>query len=564
MAPTNSEAQRRCRLQFPGVSPSVIFTGLLILVVLVIRFKGYTQIALAPIDDHEIPMYAADPLQGWFASETFRPWLRWRPMFFSIRAFEAHLWSTNAVFWYWCRIFEGILSGVLLSSSIARLTSQLVAIIYGSLFCILAVHDEVIGKLGTSETYSLLGISLWAMGASLFLVAGQSRTECAHAPNASGIRIRLLGATLLIVIGSIIASGSKEDMLLLMVPNLYFYLTASRYGLSRPGRYALVGVLAAQLLVASVVVHGLLQQGSDIYAQSAVGTSRFLSLQDSLSGPSGYLLIFGVAYIVYRLALHRKLLDELVLVSLFFVIVLLTLPIYYGARYPVDVFNTPTRYALAPQLILIAWASMALLDLCNGLRRHFTPQDAGGRAPIFGVFQVLAFAGGLLLWLTWATGFASTQFRQIAATAKNLPILSRGSREFQRGIALAALEVESQDRPVVIVATDPLQIENLVAAARYLYFLHHVAGDRILFYYTPSIRDRLTLPLSPQEQQIIRDLNQQDFLNKHSVRNAKKYVPDAILKPPVICLFVGYSTVPPKVTPRFVSGLNCVKRITTY
>jgi len=192
---------------------------------------------------------------------------RFRPSYYTLRLLETWLWGDWPGAWYACRIVMFALSAVLfwlcLDAWIGILPATLVL-----LFCLtLPFWADMWCRLGPSEAYCVVGTALFAYGALRLMRWPQSfDDQTIHQT-----------AWWYVLIGTLTASGSKENFLLL-VPAVWFI----GYVLWRQRRFgwisgtALIAVSAWGAFVGARVVMGVTAFGTDIYGNSAEATQKLL------------------------------------------------------------------------------------------------------------------------------------------------------------------------------------------------------------------------------------------------------------------------------------------------
>ena len=176
------------------------------------------RIGLLPIDDHEIIMASRDPIGSWLHSEAFQPWQRWRPSYYTIRYLESLLWQSNAVAWHLTRLI-GISMGIyLLCMSSIKIVGPTTGMLLGIALVLSPILNDLAQTLGPAEIYCFLGLSLWAYGCT-GLLESFGLLNIKYSPPTKKAHQRW--HSFFMLIGSAIAAGSKENLVILIAPNLW-------------------------------------------------------------------------------------------------------------------------------------------------------------------------------------------------------------------------------------------------------------------------------------------------------------------------------------------------------
>ncbi len=258
------------------------------------------------IDDHEIIQFLAPDgkmsLHKLFltlpATEAgkFGVSARFRPTYYTLRLFETLLWGAQPFYWHAFRILILIcaiyLAWMLVSPALGWLVSTLLCA-YMLTFAYLV---DVIGKLGASETYAVLGLPLFVWG----VVQGLEDN-----PVPKKQTILNAGAVLL---GSVLCIGSKENFVLLIVPLLYL-----AYRSLRNGRMILLASAAASVLLGVWITASILlavtHTGTDVYANPVSPAYRAANTLQGLVSPQnqvtlltllGISVLLAILWLVYR------------------------------------------------------------------------------------------------------------------------------------------------------------------------------------------------------------------------------------------------------------------------
>lgn len=186
---------------------------------------------------------------------------RYRPVYYLLRIIEAMLEGDHAGRWYLLRM--GIIVSAAAGTAVlalrvtfARGSGWIRFLIAGALALVVAVlvvtlppWQDIATRLGPSEAYVAFGLTVFAAGASIVFTA----------PHRTYAWILLTG-------GFVIAVGSKEDCLLLLLPLLAIYVLRFPGAASKPVVLAL-GILETLFaaFIAIGVALGISSTGGDVY-----------------------------------------------------------------------------------------------------------------------------------------------------------------------------------------------------------------------------------------------------------------------------------------------------------
>jgi hypothetical protein len=233
-------------------------------------FRPNLSIQLGPIDDHEIVRFLGDDKQLWIwqipgvlLQQTevgqYGEIARYRPVYYILRLLETSAFGIDSHSWYFSRIFMVALTCLFLTLGLTALLSfknKLVIVFFGTWFILtilgLSAWQGILVRLGPSEVYLVLGISLFFYFATLLL---------SH-PNS--IKIWIL--TCLTVVAVV---GSKENGILIIFPYLiigvYVYYHSAK---KREVLWLLFSTFAVSLFISTGWILGVRDAGSNIYGQS--------------------------------------------------------------------------------------------------------------------------------------------------------------------------------------------------------------------------------------------------------------------------------------------------------
>ncbi len=219
------------------------------------------------IDDHQIMFYLSsfqdgnNYIQTLLTTEVGKwgQFPRYRPSYYSLRLLETLLWGDQVALWYIFRIF--IFSFFIFT--ILFIIGDLVGPIFAFLFLLSVLSTQYLGdifaRLGPAEVYAILGMSLYLIGIYLFYIKKFSN--------------KIL---YLMLLGSLISMGSKENFLIIALFSIYFILF--KWGeISKLERIIhFVIILFALFIAIGVMVAIANNGGEDIYNRDASLFSRLL------------------------------------------------------------------------------------------------------------------------------------------------------------------------------------------------------------------------------------------------------------------------------------------------
>ncbi|CAM8367577.1 hypothetical protein MCEWOLH11_00879 [Candidatus Methylopumilus universalis] len=213
--------------------------------------------------------------------------LRFRPSYYSIRYFEAAIWGKEPSLWYATRII--IFSIFALALTAISLRTGGVLLTLGFLVFELSrpYWSDMIARLGPSETYAVLGVSLTMIGFLFADKKGWSTLPC-----------------FLLTAGIIVAAGSKENFVILAILPLWLIFSPIP-GLSLKLKSILSISLVYSLWISAVIINRLSYIGHDVYAQSTSLGSRLTSLYSFVLSPE-ILVLFAIYLPLYFFILHTK------------------------------------------------------------------------------------------------------------------------------------------------------------------------------------------------------------------------------------------------------------------
>ncbi len=334
------------------------------------------------VDDHEIMAFLKDGRLDvpdiWrlliAETEAGSPFetQRYRPAYYFLRLVETWAWADIPTLWYVARF--AIL--VYFAFEAFRLVQRLMGPGYAITFLLSILFSRVFvdtfARLGPSEAYAVLGCALCLTAARRSATNGVSATD--------GL---LVGA------GTIIAVGSKENFVFLLLPLAMMLLALNRPA-QLPARLAAFACFAGSLVIWSAVLPGTIGLGATIYGDSLpslallqsapVLTSLVIALL------AGIILLVAAKLILAnpwlgRLDPDRR--ERLMWIAFFLAAIVLQLLVYRG-------LVTKNRYGFPAIPMVVFLILLAVSRLQEMLRDRAWPAMLKRTAPL--VAAVVAVA----------------------------------------------------------------------------------------------------------------------------------------------------------------------------
>jgi len=213
--------------------------------------------------------------------------LRFRPSYYSIRYFEAAIWGKQPSLWYATRIIIFSIFAVVLTAIGLRTGGVVLTLGFLVFEFSRPYWSDIIARLGPSETYAVLGVSLTMISFLFADKKGWSTLPC-----------------LLLTVGIIVAAGSKENFVILSILPLWL-IFSSIPRLSLKLKSILSIGLAYSLWISAVIIDRLRHIGHDIYAQSTSLGSRLTSFYSFVLSPE-ILVLFAICLPLFFFIIHTK------------------------------------------------------------------------------------------------------------------------------------------------------------------------------------------------------------------------------------------------------------------
>lgn len=210
------------------------------------------------IDDHEIMSFIGDHERLPFSriipelkkTEVVQVGksIRYRPVYYIFRLLESAVWGKNPRDWYILRILISALFAITITIFFLQLGGAVLT--SGFIVFVLSSHywSDVFARLGPSEVYAVMGVSL--------VILGMIRTIKASSLDFIAMINVLLGIT--------ISAGSKENLIFLGVIPFWFLFSKKIY-VSPLQKKIFIALLVYLAIISSIIINGLSHSGHDIY-----------------------------------------------------------------------------------------------------------------------------------------------------------------------------------------------------------------------------------------------------------------------------------------------------------
>jgi hypothetical protein len=380
---------------------------------------------------------------------------RFRPAYYTLRLIETWLWGKQPALWYGFHLlilaFFITVVWYVAESRIGWLAAGLLAF-YTLTFLF---WSGIFSALGPGETYATLGLALYLLGVN-------SLTRAPSSGRAWG----------LLLLGTLIAAGSKENFALLALP-LPFLLWWSTHKSGQhlvPWLCTIGGVLWSAWIVGVVIVRAR-AVGGDVYANPIGIRDRLNMLVEGLSSPGlvspyGAALAFAIVWYFWRRChggMARASLIGLAWSGLLVALYLSQVVFYNGAWPAGNRYDFPGMLCLPALLAVFLWyiGKLALLPISPSARRMLS----------WGV-PVLAFL---------ATAGHFSNIGEIRATADRNVAATSGWTALVSSLVQSAKA--HPQYAVVMESNDPADFEPLRSYPRFL--LGMGASNPIYLEWTP-------------------------------------------------------------------------------
>jgi hypothetical protein len=401
-------------------------------------------------DDHEIMWFMGSRTQLPFSeiapkllltevgSQSDLP--RFRPAYYGLRLLETWAWGKHPADWYAAHLsilcFFMITIWALAWPRIGFLTAGLLAVCT----VMLPFWSGIFSALGPGETYAVLGLALYLIGADLVFRQHHSGPGWC-----------------LLLTGTMTAAGAKENMLLLALPLPFFLWQQFRHAGSKsfPALAAGLGILWCAW-IAFTLASRLRAAGGDVYANPISLSQRLATILRlrgdpgmlGLSCAAGCFLLLWWYWRRRNAAMQRAALTGLVWTTLF-VGLYVAQVVFYNGSWP-----TGTRYDFPGMLV---WPALFVVA-CWYIRKWSSlVRSAAHRVFLEAAIPILAFMALVGSFRNVPAARAVAE-RNVAATSGWTALLTRA----------ASVAREHESYPLVVQSNDPADFEVVVGLPRFL------------------------------------------------------------------------------------------------
>jgi hypothetical protein len=408
------------------------------------------------IDDHELINFMGP--SGRLAWNDFIPKLlqtelgspgtsvRYRPIYYIFRLLGAAVLGNHPVLWY------GLQLAILLFFICIfwYLVMQSIGLLSGGLFTLFIMSDlywpDMFARLGAGETYAVLGFTLFVLGSYGVITHYELRP--------------LKFDWLFILLGSVIAVGSKENEIILMIPlTILFILQVKRRKFSKWIIIAFILSMIYILFIVSVLGIALAASGVDQYANSVHPGERlavFFNGIFSLRGISILIpLVISIGLWTYYSRYAEKpnisknlryLCFSIAAIFVFY----LSQFVFYNGYWPAN-----NRYDF-PGLLYMPGLLIIIHGFGMKIRRE---EDSTSKSP--GFIQFFLPIALLLVILVYQNGFAYARF----AVGNHVQLSNTFSNQIN---AISILSKADPKSAIILEAGAPFDYEPIFSYARFL------------------------------------------------------------------------------------------------
>jgi hypothetical protein len=414
-----------------------------ILIFLASAFISWTMFSISLqsqwslIDDHEIAYFLGNDQkitlpQAWtiYTRETeigkFGLYGRFRPAYYAFRLLETWIWNDELIFWF--------VSNLLIFSAFISVFWYLAAELIGfgiagllSVYMATALYwIDVFDRLGPSEPYAALGMSIAALG--VYLLYRHKRKGWGWFLFSSGLMI---------------CTGSKENFFPFLIPFVWILWDQSRRQKIVFWIWLMLGVVVIwNSWIISAILLALGPTGKDVY-QSSI-TDKLLFTIAALRRFDVIILILMCLFFAGAWLVWRKKSQDLSgpalsagASALFLLLLYLSQFLIYGGDFPNgDRYDLPGMLVWPAAIILMVWFIQRMIGLDKNNRNHRII-----------LIVIMLVAGGLVV--SHRDGFETAQ----AKSRKHV----KESRKFTRDIEkLASLAESGPDYAIAFQASNAL------------------------------------------------------------------------------------------------------------
>lgn len=327
------------------------------------------------IDDHQIinslgsdlklNYYELPPLLYNNVVSTYGTFIRQVPTYLVLRSLEIFLWGNNPFFWYLARYFYLSSAMYILLFVLSRHTKIVFAFIFTMFIMSGDYWSGILTRLGTHEIYVLPGLALYFLGLTNILESQKKTNQIKN--------------WIFILIGTIISSGSKENLVVLVIPTIFLYVYSIKkklIGITETLIFSLSTLFCILITIGVIIM--LKKTGHDVYANdiSIYGRSQLL-----INGIVGgfiamrakyFLLIGAIIFILSKQILPSNKHIEISKTIIKYLLIIASFIFVYASQYSFysGLWPTGMRYDF-PGLLVIPFFWLTMYFFLKKTLSHF-------------------------------------------------------------------------------------------------------------------------------------------------------------------------------------------------
>jgi hypothetical protein len=263
-----------------------VFVAILSLFASLYFFRSNLNIELGPIDDHEIVRFLGSDKQLWIWQipkvlfedtevGSYGEGTRFRPTYYFFRLLETSAFGVDATHWYFSRIIMVALVCFFLTAGLTKLIALknyvVIPFLSASLIfsiCSLTSWQDIVSRLGPSEIYLALGLSMFFYLSTLLALDNFSKKTW-----------------LTLCITYVLTLGTKENGIFLSLPFLLLGITVFHKSTKKFFIATTFGVsILFTFLISAGWLLGMKSAGGDVYGNArTVEAAQYQILQSLVS-----------------------------------------------------------------------------------------------------------------------------------------------------------------------------------------------------------------------------------------------------------------------------------------
>lgn len=376
---------------------------------------------------------------------------RFRPVYYAFRLLESWAWGVRPGLWYAFRIF---IFAAFVGLFWYLISQKVGSIIGGFIALYMAIQIywvDVISRLGPSEIYAVLGLSLFGWGVHIIYKSNKTMGWwCIFA-------------------GALICSGAKENFLFLILPVAYIGWDFYKNGKLNFVRAALLfGACVWMVWIGSTIVISTLSYGGDVYNNSVGMRDRVVILLQ-LFGRIDVIVLLSICVflLLLRRSFHVKgssLLEsdrEVVALAIIFTLIYISQIFIYNGEWPLGTRYDFPGLLVAPLMLVVLIAFAQKITTAIGWVRFRTS------------LILISVFGTCLLGFLQLNRIREIRFLNNRNVERSVTF----SRKMEQ---IADLGIQNPDHAFIIQADNPVwDYEPIFSYFRFLRF--YGAKNRIAF-----------------------------------------------------------------------------------